>query len=165
MTRASALALAAVLGAAACTHLRWSYHPRAAAEDGAEVFYMDLGPDAVDVSAYPAEMRADYAVFHRACGECHTPARALNAPVQSRTYWRFHLARMSLHRRARGRGRIARADQKAALDFLEYDSKVRKEGEQRAAFAARTEELKRRFDERLEAHLQRLYDSGAVERP
>jgi hypothetical protein len=162
MNRAAAAVLILVL--AACAHLRWSYHPRAASEPGEVVYYMDLGPDAVDVSSYPPEIRTDYAVFRRVCGECHTPARALNSPVQSRTYWRFHLARMSLHRRARGHGRIARADASAALDFLAYDSRVRKVG-RAPEFEARTAELKRRFDEELQAHLQRLYESGAVEEP
>ena len=41
----------------------------------------DLGPSAIDVSSYPAEMRDIYEhVFLMKCQRCHGAARALNTP-------------------------------------------------------------------------------------
>lgn len=122
-------------------------------------YYTDLGPDRIDVSSYPEVQRRRYATFARVCGQCHTLARAVNSPTQTRTYWRFHLARMSLHSRMHHQGPLPEADRQAVLDFLEYDARVRKiEGAE--GFRARDEELKRRFDPILERQLRELAKDG-----
>lgn len=109
------------------------------------LYYSDLGPDTVDVSGYPTQQKYNYEIFRRECSACHTLARAVNSPTQSRAYWRFHMARMSLHSRVNRAGPLPAAELGFILDFLEYDSKVRKSDDKKA-FEERTEELKRRFD-------------------
>lgn len=202
MNRLAPAALAAALGfLAGCSLFRWSGYPdQAAAPPGrfsaAELelstspapgrepalppmedlprtlYYADLGPDDIDVSGYPAQQRYNYGFFRLQCARCHTLARAVNSPVQSRAYWHFHLIRMSLHSRAQREGPIPREQVKAMLDFLEYDARVRKI-EDRRRFEARTEELKRRFEptlQRMLEHIQtspqpRLLPAGAGETP
>lgn len=118
-------------------------------------YYTDLGPDAIDVSAYPPEQRRAYAVFERVCSRCHTLARAVNSPTRSRTYWRFHLARMSAHSRMHHQGPLPKEELKAVLDFLEHDAQVRKV-QNRERFLEQDEELKRRFEPILERQLKEL---------
>jgi hypothetical protein len=117
-------------------------------------FYSDLGPDAIDVSRYPAQQKYNYQVFARVCSSCHTLARAVNAPVVGRRWWEFYMLGM----RARGtfRGvRMSRAEAKSILDFLAYDAKVRKVA-RRAQFDAETDQLKARFDAEVDARMNRL---------
>lgn len=117
------------------------------------LYYSDLGPEEIDVSDYTAQQKYNYAIFRRECSACHTLARAVNSPTQSRAYWRFHLARMSLHSRVNRAGPLPHEDVKRILDFLEYDSRIRKV-QNRKEFDDRTETLKRRFDPTLERLLE-----------
>jgi len=122
-------------------------------------YYADLGPDSIDVSSYPPEQRANYEVFARACSPCHTLARAVNSPTQSRLYWKFHLARMSLHSRLEHEGPLPKAEVDAVLDFLDYDAQVRKVRD-RERFLQQEDELKRRFEPILQRQLKELDPSG-----
>lgn len=118
-------------------------------------FYMDLGPDAVDVSAYPAKARAGYDVFVKVCSQCHTLARPLNAPETTRAEWETHVRRM--HEKTLVYGwwtDFGKADAGKILDFLEHDSKTRKLDDA-AGFAARTARLKELLKE-VEAERSRL---------
>jgi hypothetical protein len=108
------------------------------------LFYSDLGPEQLDVSAYPAEQRQNYAVYARACSRCHGLARSLNAPYTSRGWWEFYMTGMRVRGRVAGRP-FSREEIQAVLDFLEYDARVRKV-ENAAAFDKSTAELKRRFN-------------------
>jgi hypothetical protein len=112
------------------------------------LYYSDLGPDEIDVSSYPAEQRANYSVFARACARCHGLARSINAPYTSRGWWDFYITGMRMRGRVAGRP-FSRDEIKAVLDFLEYDSRVRKI-EHAAEFEESTAELKRRFDAYVE---------------
>lgn len=186
LDRSAVLVLALAAAAGGCASLRWRGHPSQAAAAQPEagglsistsaarakaefpavkegpvpetLYYADLGPDSIDVSKYPAQQRYNYEVFKRVCAECHTLARAINSPVESRMYWRFHLLRMDLHARAQERVRRTPQETKAVLDFLAYDAKVRKI-EQRERFQRQTAELKRRFQPVLERAIQRLQES------
>lgn len=122
------------------------------------LYYADLGPDAIDVSGYPAQQKYNYEIFRARCSPCHTLARSVNSPVQSRAYWHYHLLRMSLRSRLKREGPIPRRDVKAVLDFLEYDGQVRKVDD-RKNFDARTEELKRRFEPTLRRLLEHMQTS------
>lgn len=122
------------------------------------LYYADLGPDTIDVSNYPAQQQYNYRYFRLQCARCHTLARAVNSPAQSRAYWHFHLIRMSLHSRLQREGPIPRDQVKALLDFLEYDARVRKI-EDRRRFEARTEELKSRFEPTLRRLLEHMQTS------
>lgn len=118
-------------------------------------YYSDLGPAWIDVSRYPPEQQRNYKTFVAVCGRCHTLARAVNSPTESRLYWRFHLARMNLHSRLTENAPLSRQDVADILDFLDYDSRVRKI-QDRKHFEALTENLKKRFDPILRKQLRRL---------
>lgn len=188
MNRQSAAAFAAALVAlSGCSLFRWSgYREPAAAPAGdwsaadlalstspapagppdlplpelipRTLYYSDLGPDEIDVSDYPAQQKYNYGIFRRQCSRCHTLARAVNSPVQSRTYWHYHLVRMSLRSRLAPEGPIPAEEVRAILDFLEYDARVRKV-EDRARFEGNTEELKRRFEPTLKRLLEHMQTS------
>jgi hypothetical protein len=123
-------------------------------------FYSDLGPDTIDVSGYPAQQRYEYGVFVRACSACHTLARAINAPYASRGWWEFYMLGMRARSRLAGR-RLTRDERRAVLDFLEYDSRVRKV-EHAREFDALTEVLKSRFDAEVAARMSRLQKGRKV---
>ncbi|MBI5630711.1 MAG: hypothetical protein HY921_07495 [Elusimicrobia bacterium] len=112
-------------------------------------YYYDLGPGQVDVSSYPEAQRANYAVFSKTCSQCHTLARPINSPIKYRRDWNRYVERM--HARSSGAGKpFAREDTKAIVDFLSYDSRVRKIG-RRAEFEERSAFLKKLFEEVLAA--------------
>lgn len=122
------------------------------------VFYSDLGPDSIDVSAYPENQKENYAVFARACYQCHNLARSINAPVVSPAFWEFYL--LSMRTRTKfilGDAKITKEESKKIVDFLEYDSNVRKAGRKKE-FDALTEELKARFQLLSEDRLRRLQE-------
>lgn len=122
------------------------------------LYYADLGPDTIDVSDYPAQQKFNYGIFREQCSRCHTLARAINSPIQSRAYWHYHLLRMSLRSRLKQEGPIPADQVKAALDFLEHDAQARKVAD-RKRFEAQTDELKRRFDPTLSRLLEHLQKS------
>lgn len=118
-------------------------------------FYMDVGPDAVEVAAYPPKARAGYPYFVQVCSQCHTLARPLNAPEATRDEWELHIRRM--HEKTLVAGwwtEFGKADAAKILDFLEYDSQVRKLDD-KTGFAAKTQELKALFEE-VKAERSRL---------
>ena len=118
------------------------------------LYYSDIGPDSVDVSAYPAQQRYQYAIYARACSRCHTLARSINAPLVGRGWWEFYMLGMRMRSRREGRP-LTPDETQAILDFLEYDSRVRKVEDARR-FDALTEELKRRFDVSVSERLRKL---------
>ena len=117
-------------------------------------YYSDLGPDRIDVSAYPAQQRENYAVYARACSRCHTLARSINAPYTSRGWWEFYMTGMRMRGRVAGRP-FSRQESKAVLDFLDYDARVRKV-EHASDFDKSTKELRRRFDEYVDQRMSEL---------
>jgi hypothetical protein len=133
--------------------------PQAPSErERTSLFYSDIGPDTVDVSAYPAQQRYNYAIFARDCSACHTLARSINAPLVGRGWWEFYMLGMRVRSRRAGRP-LPPEETKAILDFLEYDSRARKvEGARE--FDALTEELKRRFDRSVDERLRKLQKRG-----
>lgn len=72
-------------------------------------------PDAIDVSAYPAEQQANYAIFETRCSRCH----GLERPIQARVAeggWTAYVRRMARHP---GAG-IDEREQRAIATFLEF---------------------------------------------
>ncbi len=118
-------------------------------------YYSDLGPDVIDVAGYPAQQRYNYRVYAEVCSRCHTLARSINAPVASREFWEFYMLGMRTANRIDEKPPITAQERKAILDFLEYDSRVRKV-EHARQFEAQTEELKRRYGAYLRDRLRRL---------
>lgn len=121
-------------------------------------FYYDLGPDAVDVAKYPPAMQESYQAFVKACSQCHTLARAINAPTADKKDWRRFVRRMHVQTGTRPGTKIGPEDAAKIVDFLAYDSKVRKlDG--KAAFATLTEGLKADF-KNVQAERARLQSEG-----
>lgn len=169
MNRLVPAAFAAALGLlAGCSLFRWSGYADPAAAPSAAVappeapperraaalFYSDLGPDTVDLAAYPEEKKREYEVYARVCSRCHTLARSVNAPFVDRSWWEFYLASMRVRAYFHAEP-LSRQETQAVLDFLEYDSNERKV-ERAAEFEARTAELKRRFEVALDERMEKL---------
>lgn len=113
---------------------------RFTAEQRAARFSYDLGPDEVNVTSYPKAQRDNYEVFAKTCSQCHTLARAINSPLVSREDWRRFIKRMYAKTKMRSGAEIGSKDAKAAIEFLAYDSQIRKV-KGKAAFEARAREL------------------------
>ena len=83
----------------------------------------DLGPAAIDVSAYPAPIRDEYALFQARCSRCHTLARPINSPWVSQENWTEFLDRMQKHS---GGVLLTEDERKSIIEFLVFDGKQRK---------------------------------------
>lgn len=82
----------------------------------------DKGPATIDISKYPADMKARYKLFTTRCGKCHTNARAINSEFALEDEWERYVKRMM---RKPGSG-ISANDGKEIYEFLAFDSKTRK---------------------------------------
>jgi len=107
-------ALVAVLSGGLAARTQEALDPRIAA--------YDKGPATIDVSKYPAEMRASYKLFVTRCSKCHTVARAINSEFVLAEEWERYVKRMM---RKPGSG-ISAKDGKEIYEFLAFDSKIRK---------------------------------------
>jgi len=116
-------------------------------------FYYDLGPGEVDVSSYPKRQQANYEIFKKTCSQCHTLARPINSPIVSRSDWKRYVQRMHLHTEVRAGKHVEREEARAIIDFLAYDSQVRKV-RHKAAFDAKTKELKSLFEDTQKERLR-----------
>lgn len=126
----------------------------------AAVYPADLGPETVDVSAYPRRIRNDYKIYARVCSQCHTLARANYSQQVERVWWTLYIAQMRA--RAAWKGAPLSPDEiRAILDFLEYDSRARKD-ERLTGFARTNEELTRRFNAEMDSRMQRLQKGPPV---
>jgi len=74
--------------------------------------------EGVDMSAQPANVRADYEVFAQRCSKCHSLSRPLESGITDDAYWAEYVERM---RRQPGSG-ISPADVPPILRFLHYYS-------------------------------------------
>jgi len=109
-------------------------------EQRAARFSYDLGPDEVDVASYPKAQQENYQVFAKTCSQCHPLARAINSPLVSREDWRRFIKRMYAKTKTRSGAEISNQAAKAAIEFLAYDSRIRKV-KGKAAFEARARAL------------------------
>lgn len=110
-------------------------------------FYSDLGPAAVDVSGYPRKQQESYKLFLAVCGACHGTARPLNSPYVGADSWKRFVRRM--HVKMESRAILPSAeDERRILDFLVYDSQVRKL-DKGVEFQAQQEKLRKRFGEAM----------------
>jgi hypothetical protein len=86
------------------------------------VLTWDNGPDKVDVSKYPADIRKDYKTFTEICSRCHPLARAINCDFATEVDWERYIKRMM----RRAGKMITPDDAQQVFEFAVYDSKVRK---------------------------------------
>jgi cytochrome c5 len=130
-------------------------------------FYYDLGPKEVDVTSYPKAQQENYRIFAKTCSQCHTLARAVNSPLIAREDWRRLIKRIHQKTKVTAGTAMGKEAAKAAIDFLAYDSQVRKVKD-KAAFAAKTQELKTLFADvrrerskvQVEADKKKVRDAG-----
>ena len=165
------LAAGALLAAAGCAPSRGKPEPvrepasQAATARGQTVpgpkplYYSDLGPDTVDVSRYPAAQKRNYQIYALVCSRCHTLARSINSPVASRSYWEMYLLGMRAASVLKDQPPITAGERKAILDFLAYDSRVRKIQRSRE-FDAATAALMRRYEPILREEVRRLQEDS-----
>ena len=156
--------------------LLWLAAASAAAERPI-LYPADLGATCVDVSGYPAELRAAYEdIVVTKCAICHTPARVLYSPLlelppdEAAAFTRAHPAETADPRVLAVRPKafvgylkqmwqrppccslcpvFSKAEISAVWKFLVYDAKVRKTGDRLAEFVTVRKALIQRFD-RLE---------------
>lgn len=126
----------------------------------AAAYPADLGPETVDISAYPLRIRADYKIYARVCSKCHTLARANYSKNVERGWWELYITNMRARAAWKG-ARLSRDEVRAILDFLEYDSRVRKH-ERATEFEQTNEELERRFNAATDAKMQRMQKGHTV---
>lgn len=114
-----------------------------------DLYPNDMGPDEIDVSGYPKEMRDKYKTFKFKCAACHTIARPINSQFLELSKTEIEELKKS-DPKALADERVLMADEgmwnryvkrmmakpgcpvgkdgKAIWEFLVYDSKVRKTG-------------------------------------
>ncbi|OGR87721.1 MAG: hypothetical protein A3A86_03215 [Elusimicrobia bacterium RIFCSPLOWO2_01_FULL_60_11] len=131
-------------------------------EQLAAKFPNDLGPSTVDVSAYPQKIQEEYKDFISVCGSCHATARPLNAPYKTAYDWGRFVHRM--HIKIENKGAVLDDELgKRIVDFLVYDSKVRKIGREKE-FQAEQEKLKALYAE-VAKEQERLVLKDTLESP
>jgi len=87
----------------------------------------DLGSATVDVSSYPLPQQMSYKLFLDRCSGCHTPARAINSRIATREDWQHFVSLMHGRLLSGAMSESWKTDEsRAIIDFLAYDSQVRK---------------------------------------
>ncbi len=125
-------------------------------------FPSDLGPALLDVSDYPPAVQQDYKLFLAACSSCHSPARALNAPLVKESDWKRYIHRM--HVKMDRKGLVLKPEQERRIvNFLTYDSRKRKL-ENRQEFELVTEMMKQLYED-VENERRNLIYETALDAP
>jgi hypothetical protein len=120
-----------------------------------EPFPNDLGPDSIDVSGYPADMKKKYETFKQ-CAQCHTLARPINSQMHDRESWRRYVKRMM------SKPGCEIKDGKAIFEFLTYDSEVRKI-KRKAEFKAHRLKLLKEFKAKFPERYTLLFENRTPE--
>ncbi len=92
------------------------------------LFPADLGPGTIDVTGYPLVQQENYSLFVEKCSRCHTPARAINAPMVDAATWARFVKRMHGKNQSRSMGGalLSGDEAKRVISFLAFDSRERK---------------------------------------
>ena len=98
----------------------------------ARIAKLDAGKKTIDVTKYPAEQKANYALFMKKCVKCHTTARPINSRFVLPGEWERYIKRMVF----KPDSKMTEADGKKIFQFLLYDSSVRKADSLRVHLAA-----------------------------
>ncbi len=91
-------------------------------ETQARVDRFEKGPASIDVSAYPAPIKANYEVFREKCALCHKLSRPINSDYALPDEWSRYVKRMMF----KPGSNISTGAGKKIYTFLVYDSAVRK---------------------------------------
>lgn len=89
----------------------------------------DSGPDTIDVSDYPKEMRKNYALFAKKCSKCHSLARPINARINNPRWWKRYVRKMM---RKPGSGINARSGKRIYAFLVFHAERTRPEHEEPA---------------------------------
>jgi hypothetical protein len=120
MKRKIAVTVLAVLALTGLVRAVRAQEPAAPVEP--RILAYDKGSPKIDVSKYPADMKANYKVFADKCSKCHTLARAINCEFALEEEWERYVKRMM----NKAGTLIGPAEGKQIFNFLVYDSKTRK---------------------------------------
>jgi len=123
-------------------------------ETKARIERYEKGPKTIDVSAYPAGIQANYAVFRAKCTLCHELSRPINSDFVLPDEWSRYVKRM-MHKPG---SNIAQASAKQIYEFLAYDSSVRKKAMLDAKLAQVTAAEKADAEAKIKA-LHEAYDT------
>ena len=115
-------------------------------------FANDLGPDRIDVSAYPPYIKEGYEILQVRCARCHSPARPLNSQFSKPDEWERYVKRMM---RKPGSD-ITGQEGRKIYEFLAYDSKIRKL-DHPEAWRAHRKNLLEEFKKKYPARYDELY--------
>lgn len=144
-----------------------------------DLYPNDMGPDSIDVSSYPPELKKTYSTFKFKCAACHTIARPINsqflelsAEEQSKwkkedpglfkdkklvqvedRIWNRYVKRMM----AKPGCPVKGEDGKKIWEFLVHDSKVRKTGPNAKAWRAHRKKLLDDFKKENHEGYERLF--------
>jgi hypothetical protein len=97
-------------------------------------------------------MQRNYVTFAKRCSRCHTLARPLNSRFASRELWANYVTQMW----RRPGSHMTHDEVRQILDFLVYDSKLRKL-DHRAEFEAHRSRLLEEFNTAFPDRYQELY--------
>ncbi len=147
---------------------------------GGPPFPNDDGPAQVDVLKYPADIQADYRIFARRCSQCHTLSRPLNSQYLQLTaeeqktahekepdlfkndkVWRISERIWTDYVKTMqgNQGAIIRPSEfDKIVEFLVYDSKVRKMGDHREAWRAQRQKLVDDFQKNNPKRYKELFE-------
>lgn len=143
-----------------------------------DLYPNDMGPDEIDVSSYPKEMKESYRKFKFKCAACHTIARPINSQflelskaeiaelkksdpkaladervlMADEGIWNRYVKRMMAKP-----GCPVGKDGKAIWEFLVYDSKVRKTGANAARWRKDRLKMLHEYAEHYKDSYKKLY--------
>ncbi len=120
-----------------------------------EPFPNDLGPDSIDVSAYPPALQKKYA-FLKQCGQCHSMARPINSQIWQDDAWKRYVKRMM------SKPGCEIKNGKDIYEFLRDDSKIRKAGKKKE-FKAHRLGLLKSFKEKHPERYTLLFETRTPE--
>ncbi len=147
-----------------------------------DLYPNDMGPAEIDVSGYPKEHKQAYRIFAFKCAACHTIARPINSQFLELTaaeiakakkddpelfkdpkltfpeemVWNRYVKRMM----SKAGCPVKKEDGKPIWEFLVYDSKVRKTGENGKAFRKARAQLLHEFKEHHPDGYERIFGAG-----
>jgi hypothetical protein len=92
----------------------------------ARIAKAEQGPSTIDVSNYPQKLQDIYTdVFSQKCMQCHRLSRPINSDFVLPSEWESYVKMMS-HKAGSG---INNGDARKIIEFLIYDSSVRKKAQ------------------------------------
>lgn len=140
----------------------------------------DFGPEKIDVSNYPAELKTSYELFTKRCSQCHTIARPINSQflelsadeltkaktetpdvLENSLVWQTEegIWERYVKRMMRKPGCEMQTDEaKSIWKFLVYDSKERKLGTNKANWESARKKLLDDFRSKNPARYKELYE-------